>query len=288
MTIEKCLICGSEARLCFKKKVLFKYDVSYFRCPACGFLFTEKPYWLAEAYQEDLKGIRDIGMVERNLRAADLTARLITKHLDARKKFVDFGAGTGLFVRLMRDRGFDYYFDDPLSRNIFARCFEAKTLGLGQGEYELLTAFEVFEHSPDPVGDVLLMLAFSDSILFSTELQPADANALEDWFYLLPEAGQHVAFHTPDSLRALAGQFDLKVFSNAESLHFFTKRPVKLAAYDLDIWHRDPATKVMGWLIRKLSALTGAPPPMPSLISADVKRVNQLMRERVQAKPRAL
>lgn len=286
MIIVKCLICDSEARMCFQKTVLFKHAVNYFRCPACGFLFTEKPYWLAEAYQEDLKGIRDIGMVERNLHMSDLTVRLINRHLDPRKKFVDFGAGTGLFVRLMRDRGFDYYFDDPFSRNIFARCFEASKLALGPGEYELLTAFEVFEHSPDPVGDVGRMLAFSDSILFSTELQPADANSLEDWFYLLPDAGQHVAFHTPDSLRALARQFGMKVFSNASSLHFLTKRPAKLAAKDLDLWHRDPATKAMSWLTRKMSALTAASPPIPSLMSADAKYVNQLLRDRVQTKQR--
>ena len=280
MTVEKCLICGSDDPLCFRKKVLFQYDVRYFRCSACGFLFTEKPNWLAEAYQEDIKGIRDIGMVQRNIQVAELTVRLIMRHLDPRKKFIDFGAGTGLFVRLMRDRGFDYYYDDPFARNIFARCFEARKPVAGHQDYELLTAFEVFEHSPDPVGDVGRMLAYADSILFSTELQPEDANVLEDWFYLLPDAGQHVAFHTRKSLHNLAKQFDLNMFSDGRSLHFFSKRSVKLQAKDLDIWYRDPVTKVLRWMIRKILAFKGATPPTASLISSDVKYVNQLLRDR--------
>jgi hypothetical protein len=35
--------------------------------------------------------------------------------------FVDIGGGYGLLTRLMRDRGFDFYWKDPHCENIFAK-----------------------------------------------------------------------------------------------------------------------------------------------------------------------
>jgi hypothetical protein len=185
----------------------------------------------------------------------------------------------------MRDKGFDYYYNDPFARNIFARCFEAKLDPAIPAQYDLLTAFEVFEHSPDPVGDARRMLAYSDSILFSTELQPRDPDALEGWFYLLPDAGQHIAFHTRDSLDRLARQFGLKVFSDGVSLHFLTKRPISLEASDLSLGRRDLMTRATGWLIRRVAALVGAETPLPSLITQDTTYVNKLLRETVGKLP---
>jgi hypothetical protein len=37
-------------RSAFRHTVLRKYDVQYFQCGGCGFLQTETPYWLDEAY----------------------------------------------------------------------------------------------------------------------------------------------------------------------------------------------------------------------------------------------
>ncbi len=51
-----------------------------------------------------------------------------------------------MFVRLMRDNGFDFYRSDRQCENLFAKGFEA-SLDVSPS-YELLTAFEVFEHLP--------------------------------------------------------------------------------------------------------------------------------------------
>ena len=42
------------------------------------------------------------------------------------KKFLDYGGGYGILVRLMRDVGYDFYWFDKYSQNIFAKGFECK------------------------------------------------------------------------------------------------------------------------------------------------------------------
>ena len=187
-----CRVCSSRVREVFRKVVLEKHLVRYFQCAACDFLATEPPWWLAEAYTEALMGLRDVGMVQRNLWVAEVASRFIFEHLDPARAFVDYGAGTGLLVRLMRDRGLDFRYHDPYARNLFARLFEAPASRGGDKKYELLTAIEVIEHSPDPLVEVRKMLALSDTILFTTQLQPSGEHDLEHWDYLFPEAGQHV------------------------------------------------------------------------------------------------
>ena len=79
--------------------VLNKYDVRFFRCPACGFIQTETPYWLEEAYSKAIASSH-IGYVSRNVRMARVTRALISLAFAANKRFVDSGGGYGMFVRL--------------------------------------------------------------------------------------------------------------------------------------------------------------------------------------------
>ena len=78
--------------------------------------------------------------------------------------------GYGIFTRLMRDIGFDFYWYDPHSINLLARGFETRSKNY---KYELVTAFEVFEHFAELIKEIESMLQFSDNILFSTELLPS-------------------------------------------------------------------------------------------------------------------
>ena len=221
---EPCRTCGATAAPFGKAVLLGKHSVQYFRCPSCGFVQTEKPYWLAEAYEEAISGM-DVGAVSRNLRLAPMVGALIRKFFAADGRFLDYGGGTGLFVRLMRDAGFDFRWSDKFAKNIFAKGFAA-----GPGPFELLTAFEVFEHLEDPVAELQSMLAFSKSVLLTTVLLPNEAPPPGSWWYYGLEHGQHIALHTESSLRALANRFGLNVCSAGE-LHLLTDRPVTPAQF---------------------------------------------------------
>lgn len=46
---------------------------------------------------------------------------------------------------------------------------------------------------------------------------------MENWWYLVPETGQHVTFYSLRSLEVLAYQLDLHFYSNRCNLHLFSK-----------------------------------------------------------------
>jgi hypothetical protein len=219
--MTQCKICQSTTKLFSKAKVLQKNDVCYFRCDMCGFIQTEEPYWLEEAYSEAITN-SDMGMVGRNLILTKITKTIIFFFFNKNAKFIDYAGGYGIFVRMMRDIGFDFYWLDKFCSNLFAKGFEADEHT--KARYELLTAFEIFEHLVNPVEEIEHMLQFSRNILFSTELIPPRNPKPDDWWYYGLDHGQHVSFYTTRSLILLAEQFGLRLYSNGKSLHLLTEK----------------------------------------------------------------
>jgi len=127
-----------------------------------------------------------------------------------------------MFVRLMRDKGFDFYRQDIHCQNLFARHFDVTDIK-DQQSFGLLTAFEVFEHLEHPIQEFEKMLSFSDNILFSTELVPCNNTTPDTWWYYAPETGQHISFYTLKSLQVLAVKYSLHFYSNGATIHMFTK-----------------------------------------------------------------
>jgi len=219
----ECKICSSKTSLFGSAVLLNKHRVLYFRCDACGFLQTEEPYWFQEAYCEVIART-DVGLVSRNLAFSQVTQSLISVFFDSGGKFLDYGGGYGLLVRMMRDKGFDFYWFDKWCDNLFAKAFEASEAGTGA--FELVTAFEVFEHLSHPLDELKEMLRFSKNIFFSTELLPAHAPPLGEWPYYSLEHGQHVSFYTRSSLSALAKRLDVNLYSDGRLLHLFTEKRI--------------------------------------------------------------
>lgn len=213
-----CKICDSESLPFGEAVVLRKYQVRYFRCAACGFIQTETPYWLNEAYSSAIAK-QDVGIMQRNLLNRELTTAVLNLLLPEAKRCVDYGAGHGMFVRLMRDRGFDFRWYDSHATNDYARGFEYEP---GQTS-EFLTAFEVLEHLMDPIADLARMMAISDNVFVSTLLVPDPVPKLADWWYFVPSTGQHISFYTLDSLQLLAKRFGRHLLSHG-TYHLFTTK----------------------------------------------------------------
>lgn len=220
-----CHVCREKTHKIFCAKVLNKYSVTYYQCSYCRFIQTEEPYWLKEAYSNAIASL-DVGLVGRNLHMADVTELIIRKTFDPLGRFLDYAGGYGLLVRLMRDKGFDFYRQDPFCENLFAKYLDLKDLPSGQ-RFELLTAFEVFEHLENPLVEIEVMFSYSDSILFSTELQPNDnIRSPEDWHYFVPETGQHLSFYSLAALRYIADHFKGYFYSNDTNIHLLTLKPL--------------------------------------------------------------
>lgn len=211
----KCPVCDSSAKFLWTKQILKKFEARYHRCDHCGYLFVENPSWLDRAYAQPIN-IFDTGILVRNLRFSRfVSAFLILKKI--RGQFLDYSGGYGIFVRLMRDRGFDFYWNDKYTANLLARGFEQK-----DKDYNLVTCFEVLEHVINPHDLIHDLSKLAPKFLISTELVPNPLSS--DWWYLGPEHGQHIGFHTPKSLKILAEKQNLSVVSSG-ALHLFSQDP---------------------------------------------------------------
>lgn len=233
MLNTKCKICNSSSEYIFTANILNKYPVKYFQCPNCEFLQTEKVFWINEAY-EDAITKQDIGLLYRNRIITPILKTLIKVFFNKKNKFIDYGAGYGVLVRIMRDYGYDMYRYDKYCSNIFADGFDHDE----KTRYELLTAFEVFEHLVDPMVEVEFMLNFSDNIFFSTEIQPLKNVLPGNWWYIMPETGQHIALYSLQSLIQIALRYNLNFYSNGKNLHLFTKKKINGNIFKLLVRHK--------------------------------------------------
>lgn len=215
----QCRICRSGSELFDQATILHKYSIAYFRCDACGFIQTEEPFWLEEAYSFAIAR-QDTGILLRNLLNRDRVAAILNLLFPQAKSFMDFGAGHGIFVRLMRDAGFNFYWFDPHATNDYARGFEHNEAN----KYDFLAAFEVLEHLADPLDELSKMMALSPNVLVSTELLPSPPPKVSEWWYYSTSGGQHISFYTPESLRTIARRFERNILSKGP-YHLFTKEP---------------------------------------------------------------
>jgi len=170
-----------------KARVLAR-EVAYFACSHCGYVQTEQPTWLAQAYHAPIN-ISDTGMMARNLAQQKSVLATLALLRKRRGKVVDYAGGYGLLVRLLRDLGLDAYWIDPYTTNLAAVGFEYQ-----QGEADLVTAFEAFEYFVDPIKELETMLAIAPNVLFSTDLIPKPIPAIDDWWYYGTHHGQHIGF----------------------------------------------------------------------------------------------
>jgi hypothetical protein len=212
-----CKICNAKTKQIFNKTILNKYSIDYFQCSNCNFIQTEEPYWLEEVYKEPIN-TSDTGLIARNVYLSRFSSMLIYFYFNKNSKFLDYAGGYGIFTRLMRDVGFDFFWQDPFTINLFAKGFEWNK----DDKIELLTTFECFEHLNDPIKEIEEMLKISSNILFSTELN--DNKDLENWWYLGTQHGQHIALYSKKSLEYIAEKYDLYLYTNNSTIHLLTKQ----------------------------------------------------------------
>ncbi len=214
MTAHACPICTAATDALGAQRFLGKHAGEYRRCRACGHIHVPDPHWLDEAYSSAITAL-DTGIVARNLWLADASCALLGTSLRGVNRILDYGGGSGLYTRLMRDRGYDAWWWDGYCDNLLAIGFEADLTA----QYDLLTAFEFVEHLPEPMPMLLRMRERAPRMLLSTELVPEDRSDLRQWPYLAPEAGQHISFFSARSLAIVAERLGLRLSSNGRNLH---------------------------------------------------------------------
>jgi 2-polyprenyl-3-methyl-5-hydroxy-6-metoxy-1,4-benzoquinol methylase len=218
-----CKICEAESAFFSDSIILNKYKIKYFKCGNCGFVQTEEPYWLEEAYSEVINR-SDVGYVNRNLILSKVTRKIINRFFDRNCKYLDFGGGYGLFVRMMRDLGYDFYRQDKYCENIFANDFEAAESD--SNKYELITAFELFEHLLHPIEETEKILSYGKNIFISTFLFPENTPKPKEWWYYGLEHGQHISLYSYKTFKYIASKYKLNFISNRKNLHILSEKKI--------------------------------------------------------------
>ncbi|PBQ33851.1 hypothetical protein CNR22_19375 [Sphingobacteriaceae bacterium] len=225
-----CKICNSTTDKFYSTTVLQKYEADYYKCSSCGFIQTSEPVWIKEAYSSAITSL-DIGLIQRNLELKVQVANIIDRVFADSTVMIDYGGGYGLFVRMMRDLGYNFYRQDIYCENLFAKCFDLEDLP-AKTKFDLLTTFEVFEHLINPVEEIAKMLTLSETLIFSTVLAPDTTADFKTWWYVSPLTGQHVAFYSFRTLEFLAKKFNKQLYSNGVNLHILTAKVIDKTTLD--------------------------------------------------------
>ena len=201
--------------------------VYYALCEGCGFCFAPELYswsqqdFATHIYNDDYV-LADPDYVEA--RPTGNAGMVVAGFGDyaAEIRHLDYGGGAGLLSKLMGEKGFDSTSYDPF----VTTGTDPATLGT----FDLITAFEVFEHASDVNALMAALSALrkpNGIILFSTMASDGQIapNTRLTWWYAAPRNG-HISLFTKASLAHLAGRYGFNFGSFNDNLHvLWTEAP---------------------------------------------------------------
>ena len=233
--LETCRLCRSPVRRVFDKLVLGRHRVGYHQCTVCGALQTDAPHWLDEAYASKAEWY-DTGKASRTL-VNFLALQKLFNILGVRKTdlAVDFGGGTGLLARLLRDAGYNFHTSDKFGSSEFMGAYAWDDIG---HRCRLMTLFEVAEHFADPATEWQRIFASDpDWVIGSTGLYTGQG---ADWPYLSEASGQHVFFYSREAIAWLAQKAGRQAY--LLGMYFLiTRHPLEAAALEaIQAWSNNP------------------------------------------------
>jgi hypothetical protein len=232
--------------------------VIYHRCENCNFIFTNffdeftDNEWRSCVYNDDyIKVDPDYKEIRPKGNAENITSILCRISEENKITGLDYGGGNGNTALMVREKGYPYDSYDPFGHTSI-------TPG-NMGSYNFCTAFEVFEHTPNPVGTLenLLGMASRDKlfIYLSTTVHDdavSDSSRLA-WSYAGPRNG-HISLYSRKSLKILAGKFNLDYHSaqNKQNTHILTRNINERQVRSL-MFRRKPIRKIRSLLNLKTS-----------------------------------
>jgi hypothetical protein len=199
---SRCRLCNGALQFTFSQLVLKKYSVAYFECLSCKSLQTEQPYWLEEAYKTNLNEI-DVGAAQRNL--TNFCATYVVAKIFGLRNIIDYGGGDGFLCRLLRDYCLNCFVSDKYARTTYAAGFTRSDFS----RPDLLLAFEVAEHFTDPCAEFEKLFALDPKVLMVTT--DIYWGLDRDWWYFIPDAGQHIFFYSLEALQWIASAHSRKL-----------------------------------------------------------------------------
>lgn len=206
---------------------LAKIPVYYTLCNVCGFCFARDLLeWTLDEFEERIYNDEYISVdpdyIEVRPRANAANLHSMFDGFAPSIRHLDYGGGNGLLVKLLRESKWNSFSYDPfVDRNTSVEQL---------GTFELITAFEVFEHVPDIralMSNLRSLLAPNGLVLFSTLVSDGNIhlNQRISWWYASPRNG-HISLFSKNSLAILAQHSGFNFVSFSQGFHvLFTKVP---------------------------------------------------------------
>ena len=201
--------------------------VYYRMCENCGFVFSTDFWdWRDEDFRVGIYNPDYIQVDPDYLTVRpQANAQRLHELLGAKKehlRHLDYGGGNGTCSAALVANGWNSTSCDPFS--------EPANDITTRGRFNLITAFEVFEHVPRPDELMRRLIPLMDSaclVIFSTLTSDLKLvrNQRINWWYCAPRNG-HISLYSKRSLELLGDRFDLRSGSFDEGLHcYFNQLP---------------------------------------------------------------
>jgi hypothetical protein len=205
--------------------------IYYTGCDVCGFVFAPEIWaWEPEAFADliynEEYALLDPDYAEvRPDRSAQNVLNLFPKMSGVH---LDYGGGNGRMSERLREAGWrsqswDPFLDGPDTRP--------------EGAFDLVTAFEVFEHVTSVerlMQDLDALTHESSVVLFSTQVSDGRLRRGErlSWWYAAPRNG-HISLYSRESLKQLGARYGFNFGSFDDNYHLYCRNAAPPWAWHL-------------------------------------------------------
>jgi hypothetical protein len=232
-----CPVCAKQAALydvvdfnksCEEDKGLFLpltgTPVYYALCSHCGYLFAPQfQTWTDEDFGREIynDGYTQIDPDHEGARPLG-NAQLLHDLLGAHKasiRHLDYGGGTGQLTEALTRKGW--------TSKSYDRFYDRETPLDPTEKFDLITAFEVFEHAPDVQAMMAEISAHAHDetfVIFTTFAHDKviHRNGRINWWYVAPRNG-HVGVFSMRALAVLGDQYGWKLGSFNDYQHCYCR-----------------------------------------------------------------
>lgn len=192
--------------------------VYYHRCDACEFIFTtDLDDWTVDDFVKNIYNEEYIKVDPdySGKRPRDcITWFSPMLGGDKSISLLDYGAGNDLFSKQLAQQGYNAQGWDPM--------WQTEPKFNKDMTFDVVTAFEVLEHTPTPIETLKEMIKFvkpeTGQIVFSTLINDIIGDQGSNYWYLAPRNG-HVCMHSTKSLGIMFDALGMDVQSFSPSQH---------------------------------------------------------------------
>lgn len=230
---DQCPICGADtADIGTVRSDFSQIDFAFRQCDGCGLSFVANPrvdfadiydgaYYRGNGADSFINYIEEMEN-PRTVRAYEWrgVSRLV-EHVSGKDvKWLDFGCGLGGLVRHARHNGFrevygyDMGWGADWAREHVVDILDDDGLREHEGTFDVITALEVVEHIPSPLGvmsQIASLLKPGGVFMLTTANAAPHRDKLTSWSYVHPDV--HVAYFEPRTLAEVYRRVGLEPFT---------------------------------------------------------------------------